>query len=32
MDVSPKPVDGFSKFKLRLEDEKILQILYGIDY
>ena len=30
--ISPEPVDGFSKFKQRLETEKILQILYRADY
>ena len=29
-DISPGPVDGFSKFKQRLEAEKFLQILYII--
>ena len=30
-DISPDPVDGFSKLKRHLEAEKVLQILYRID-
>ena len=30
--ISPKTVDGFQKFKRRLEAEKILHNLYGADF
>ena len=30
--ISPKPVDGFEKLKLRLKAEKILHNLYRIDF
>ena len=30
--ISPVPVDGFQKFKWLLEAEKILHILYRIDF
>ena len=30
--ISPEPVDGFLKFKRRLEAEKILHNLYRIDF
>ena len=30
--ISPEPVDGFLKFKRRLEAERILHYLYRIDF
>ena len=32
VDISPEPVDGFSKFKRRLEAEKNWHNLYRIDF
>ena len=32
VDISPEPVDGFLKFKQRLEAEKILDSFYTTDF